>query len=216
MSQNADVIKEIYRTRFLRKSRGLSREELFHTRAAERKLELMNSGELVNHTETSIWNGTINTQTNFLQTKWRNIPFKQSKEVLRRICSPHDEFPLSANQKREMADICLGIEVQSDDDDDDCDSVFSEESLMEIFSDNDDDGDGDGDGDGVGVGDGDGNIGDAIVDEEENEEEESDANDSYSVGEESSSGERTVDDSDGMSLLFVVIACTIFLSFCRL
>ena len=186
MSLKRDALKEIYKNQFLGKSRGLSREELYHTRAAETRLELMKSGELVNHTETAIWNGAMNTQTNFLQTKWRNIPFKQQKEVLRRICSSHDDFPLSANQKREMADICLGIENnQSNDDDTDGDSVISEEeSLMELLSDDDDDAD-----DGVG---------DKTVvdDEEEKEEEESDANDSFSVGEESSSGERVSDDDD--------------------
>ena len=212
MSQNSDVIKEIYRTKFFGKSRGLSREELYHTRAAETKLELRKSGELVDHTETKIWNDTLNTQTNFLQTKMRNIPFDQQLKVHRCMSSPNYDFPLSANQKRKVADIWLGIEnnQSNDDDDNDGDSVISEESLTELLSDNDDD---DGDGDGDGVGDGDGNIGDAIVDEEENEEEESDANDSYSVGEESSSGERTVDDSDGMSLLFVVIAFVVY-SFC--
>ena len=206
MGQNSDVLKEIYKTRFFGKSRGLSREELYHTRAAETKLELRKSGELVDHTETKIWNDTINTQTNFLQTKMRNIPYDQQLEVHRRMSSPNHNFPLSENQKRKVADIWLGIEtVQLNDDDNDGDSVISEESLTELLSDDDDDGDGDG-----GVGDG--NVGDAIVDEEENEVENSDANDSYSVGEESSSGERTVDDSDGTSL-FVVIACCVFISF---
>ena len=214
MSQNADVIKEIYRTRFLRKSRGLSREELFHTRAAETKLELMNSGEFVDHTETKIWNDTINTQTNFLQTKWRNIPFKQSKEVLRRICSPNDDFPLSANQKREMADICLGIEELQLNDDDDADnsSIDDEESLTELLSDDDDDDDGDDVGNGNNGNDG--NDGDTVGNEEIEEEEQSDANDSYSVGEESSSGEKVSDDdedSDGTSSF--VLCCDCLLCF---
>ena len=66
MSQSSDVLKEIYRNNFLGKTRGLSREELVHTEDAETKLELLKSGKIVNHTETTIWNDTINTQTNFL------------------------------------------------------------------------------------------------------------------------------------------------------
>ena len=66
MSQTNAVLKEIYRDNFLGKSRGLSREELVHTEDAETKLELLKSGKIVNHTETTIWNDTINTQTNFL------------------------------------------------------------------------------------------------------------------------------------------------------
>ena len=96
-----DALKEIYRTQFLGKSRGLSREELVHTRAAATRLELMESGELVNHTETAIWNGAMNTQTNFLQTKMRNIQFEQQLEVYRQISSTNDEFPLSESKEKD-------------------------------------------------------------------------------------------------------------------
>ena len=211
MGQHSDVLKEIYMTRFFGKSRGLSREELFHTRAAETKIELMESGELVDHTETAIWNDTINTQTNFLETKTRNIPFNQQLEVHRRMSSPNHEFPLSENQKRKVADIWLGIEeLQLNDDDNDGDSVISEESLTELLSDDDDD-----DGDDVGNGNN-GNDGDTVGDEEIEEEEQIDANDSYSVGEESSSGEKVSDDdedSDGTSSFVLCCDCLLCVSF---
>lgn len=204
MNQNSDVIKEIYRTKFFGKSRGLSREELVHTANAERILELMKSGELVselvNHTETKIWNDTINTQTNFLQTKMRNIPFDQQLELYRCMSSPHDNFPLSANQKGKISDIWLGIEeLQLDNDSDDGDngSIDEEESPTELLSDNDDDDNNNNNNNtNTNTNRNTNRNTNTTSDDTANENEQSDANDSYSVGEESSSGERISDDDD--------------------
>ena len=125
-------LKELYETKYKDKPRDQSKGSFLWTEKDDETLFNLEQGVISDYRETQIYGDAINAQIEFLTTKHNNLSFSCRKKIWEGHSSP-----LSDNQRKEAANVFLGISNSDvatpllllDDDDDDNDN----ESLKENY-----------------------------------------------------------------------------------
>ena len=99
-----DKLKELYEAKYKDKPRDQSKGSFLWTEEDDETLHDLEQGVISDYRETQIYGDAISAQVEFLTTKHNNLSFSRRLKIWEGQSSP-----LSDNQRKEAANVFLGI-----------------------------------------------------------------------------------------------------------